>query len=564
MKPVERRLLGLVARSSLAVLAVLAAGQGVLLIVQAELLAQAIAGLDAGPLPWLLAAAVLRGGLGWTSQRVAAGTAAAVKTGLRGSLLAAPAGPAGERLALVTRGLDALDAFFTGYLPQLFLAAIVPVLVLGRLAFADWPSALLVLVVLPLIPVFGALVGMRTADLTRHQWSVLERLGGHFRDVLAGLSTLRAHARIKHQSKVIGDMADAHRRATGSVLRVAFLSSLVLELVASVSVALVAVPVGLRLLDGSLVLATGLLVLLLTPEAFLPLRALGMRFHASSEGIAAASQVFDVLDAPAPHVLRAGGARPSGGAPHLVIEDLEYRYPGASRPAFSGLNLEVRPGERVALAGPSGAGKSTLLRVVLGLLAPTKGRVLVDGVDLRELDPASWRAALAWVPQHPRLFAATIAANLELGLPPTGRDELRAAAVEMGADGFVSALPDGYDTVLGERGAGLSAGQRQRLALTRARLRDAPLVLLDEPTAHLDLATEAALLPATGALLEGRTALMVAHRPAMLARADRVVRLSASRLEGRLDERGVLGLHTASAADRGIRLPVACPKGSRG
>ncbi|WP_198653420.1 thiol reductant ABC exporter subunit CydD [Actinocorallia populi] len=528
MKPVERRLLGLVPRRRLGVLGTLAAGQGALLLVQAELLARAIAGPSAGPLPWLALAVAARASLGWAGQRMAAGTAASVKTSLRGRLLEAPASSAGERVALVTRGLDALDPFFTGYLPQLFLAAVVPVLVLARLVAADWSSALLVLVTLPLIPVFGALVGMRTADLTRHQWSALERLGGHFRDVLAGLSTLRAHARIHHQSEVIAELADAHRRSTVSVLRVAFLSSLVLELVASVSVALVAVPVGLRLLDGSLALSTGLLVLLLTPEAFLPLRALGMRFHASSEGIAAAEQAFTALDAPAaaPAVRRNGGRRPTGRAPHLVLENVGFAYPGASRPVFTGLSLEVRPGEKVALAGPSGAGKSTLLRLVLGLLEPTEGRVLADGVDLRELDLAAWHASLSWVPQHPRLFAASVAENLALGLPDVSGEALRSAAAAMGADTFITALPRGYDTVLDERGTVLSAGQRQRLALTRARLRGAPFLLLDEPTAHLDPATEAALL-AADALFEDRTVLLVAHRPSLLARADRIIRVPA-------------------------------------
>lgn len=612
MKPVERRLLGLVPRRRLGLLAALAAGQGALLLVQAELLARAIADLSAAPLPWLVPAVAARTALGWASGRIAANTAASVKTSLRESLLEAPATPGtfgasrtfgtsgasgGERVTLVTRGLDALDPFFTGYLPQVFLAGIVPVLVLARLVVADWPSALLVLVALPLIPVFGALVGMRTADLTRHQWSALERLGGHFRDVLAGLSTLRAHARIRHQGEVIAELAEAHRRTTVSVLRVAFLSSLVLELVASISVALVAVPVGLRLLDGSLPLSTGLLVLLLTPEAFLPLRALGTRFHASSEGIAAAEQTFAVLDTadtsntlltpaplppappmpptspvpsmppalwasttppaplhpsvppvspassvpPAPSALsalsapaassgsfarRGGGRRRAGKAPHLVLENVGFAYPGAARPVFAGLDLEVGHGERVALAGPSGAGKSTLLRLVLGLLVPTEGRVLVDGVDLREKDLASWHAALSWVPQHPRLFAASVAENLTLGLPDVSGDELRSAAAAMDADAFITALPDGYDTMLDERNPVLSTGQRQRLALTRARLRDAPLVLLDEPTAHLDPATEAALLSAD-ALFEDRTVLLVAHRPSLLARADRVVHIPA-------------------------------------
>ncbi|MFC6936983.1 ABC transporter transmembrane domain-containing protein [Actinomadura yumaensis] len=313
-------------RRVLAVLLALVVGQGVLLVVQAGLLARAVADLDAGPLPWLAGAVAGRAVLAWVGTSVAGRASASVKRGLREALLAVPAaGPAaaaadadadadavgpggaasgagvrgaGARVTLLTRGLDALDPFFTGYVPQLLAACVVPVLVLARLAVADWASALVVALTVPLVPVFGALVGMRTAALTGRQWGLLHRLGGHFRDVLAGLSTLRAFGRTGHQSVVVRELADEHRRATVGALRVAFLSSLVLELVCALSVALVAVPVGLRLMDGEMALATGLLVLILTPEVYLPLRALGARFHASAEGVAAAREAFAALDAP--------------------------------------------------------------------------------------------------------------------------------------------------------------------------------------------------------------------------------------------------------------------------
>ncbi len=533
MKAAERRLLRMVPRPVRGALAAAALGQAVLIVLQAELLARAVARLDAGPLPWLAAVAVARGALTWAVQARTARTAAQVRTDLRARLLARP-GPAGSRVTLVTRGLDALDPFFTGYLPSLFAAAATPLVVLVRLAAADWRSALVVALTLPLVPVFGALVGLRTAELTRHQWAVLHRLGAHFHDVLTGLPTLRAHARTRHQSEVLAGMAGEHRRATVGALRVAFLSSLVLELVAALSVALTAVPVGLRLLGGSLVLSTALLVLLLTPEAFLPLRALGARFHASAEGMAAAEQVFAVLDTPAPVPARRGHLPPRvpprtaegrPGRPHIVFDDVTYRYPGATEAAVAGLGLEIRPGERVALAGPSGAGKTTVLRLLLGLVEPSEGRILVDGRDLRELDPDRWRESLAWVPQHPHLFATSVADNIRLGRSDATDRQLRAAARAARADDFVRALPAGYATVLGDRGAGLSAGQRQRLALARAVLKDAPLLLLDEPTARLDLASEAALLAGSGSLLAGRTALVVAHRPALLALADRIVRV---------------------------------------
>ncbi|MFI6519027.1 thiol reductant ABC exporter subunit CydD [Spirillospora sp. NPDC050679] len=595
----ERRLLGSLPRRVTVLLGVLAAGQGVLLVVAAWLLARAVAGLDAGPLPWLVAVVAGRAVLAWVSARVAGRAAAAVKGGLRAALLArspavpGPAGAAvgqavgsGERVTLLTRGLDALDAFFTGYVPQLLAAVVVPVLVLGVLAVADWASALVVAVTVPLVPVFGALVGMRTAALTGRQWGLLQRLGGHFRDVLAGLGTLRAYGRTGHQSQVVRAMADQHRRATVAALRVAFLSSLVLELVCALSVALVAVPVGLRLLKGDMALETGLLVLILTPEVYLPLRALGARFHASAEGVAAAESVFAVLDAPSarpdgrgagPESSRrpvrrgvAAGASAEGsagvaeGAPEIVLEDLTVHYPGAGRPALEDVSLRVAPGERVALAGPSGAGKSTLLLVLAGLVPPTGGRVLVDGVDLADLvaEPggaglARWRARLGWVPQRPHLFAASVADNIALGVPGAALPQIAGAARAAAAEEFIERLPGGYGTVLGEGGAGLSAGQRQRLAIARAYLTGAPLMLLDEPTARLDLHSEQVLVRAAARLLEGRTALIVAHRPALLRVADRVVRLQ----DGRVDERTGDGADGPTPASPSISIPVPARAG---
>ncbi|WP_225993184.1 thiol reductant ABC exporter subunit CydD [Actinomadura rudentiformis] len=551
MKPVERRLLRRLPRRVVVVLGALAAGQGVLLVAQADLLARAIAGLDAWSLLPLAGVVAGRAALAWVTSGVAGRAAAAAKRELRDALLARPTGTpggapagvpggnsagassagggAGERVTLLTRGLDALDPFFTGYVPQLLAACVVPVLVLARLFTADWASALVVAATVPLVPVFGALVGMRTAALTGRQWGLLQRLGGHFRDVLAGLPTLRAFGRTGHQSVVVRELAGEHRRATVGALRVAFLSSLVLELVCALSVALVAVPVGLRLLDGDMALSTGLLVLILTPEAYLPLRALGARFHASAEGVAAAEQAFAALDAP---VGRVGGVLPRGraAAPEIVLEDVTVRYPGSDRAALEGVSLRIAPGERVAVAGPSGAGKSTLLLVLLGLVTPESGRVLVDGVELAELDLAEWRRRVGWVPQSPHLFAASVAGNIRLGAPDAPDERVVEAARAAAADGFIEALPHGYETVLGEGGAGLSAGQRQRLAVARAYLTGAPLMVLDEPSARLDLASERALVEGASRLLAGRTALIVAHRPALLGLAGRVVRMRNGRL----------------------------------
>ncbi|SPT64289.1 ATP-binding/permease protein CydD [Actinomadura madurae] len=536
VKKVERRLLGLLPSGVVAALGVLAAGQGVLLVVQAELLVRAVAGVDAGPLPWLAGAVAGRAVLAWAAARMAGRAAAGVKRGLREGLLRGRPGEegrAGARVTLLTRGLDAVDPFFTGYVPQLLAACVVPVVVLARLASVDWASALVVAVTVPLVPVFGALVGLRTAALTGRQWGLLHRLGGHFRDVLAGLGTLRAFGRTGHQSVVVRELAGEHRRASVRALRVAFLSSLVLELVCALSVAVVAVPVGLRLLEGGMALRAGLLVLVLTPEVYLPLRALGQRFHASAEGVAAAEAAFAALDA-RPGAA-AGGAVPGRGAPEIVLEEVTVRYPGSERAALDRVSLRIAAGERVAVTGPSGAGKSTLLLVLAGLVAPDSGRVLVDGVDLAELDVAAWRSRLGWVPQRPHLFAASVADNIRLADPGAGTGRVAEAARAAAVD-FVDDLPDGWDTVLGEGGAGLSAGQRQRLAIARAFLSGGPVMLLDEPTARLDLHSERVLVDAAVRLLAGRTAVLVAHRPALLRAADRVVRLEGGRVVPRVAE----------------------------
>jgi ABC-type transport system involved in cytochrome bd biosynthesis fused ATPase/permease subunit len=315
-------------------------------------------------------------------------------------------------------------------------------------------------------------------------------------------------------------------------LRIAFLSSFVLEIVGTLSVALVAVPAGLRLLSGSLDLRVALLVLLLAPEAYLPLRVLGTRFHAAAEGRAVLDQVNATLgDTAGPGPAAgppAGYGAPSARRPagRIEVERIVVRYGDDGAPALDGFSLTVEPGERVALAGPSGAGKSTLLQAVLGFVALESGRILVDGTDLTELDLDAWRHRVAYVPQRPHLFAGTVADNIRLGRPDAGEDAVRAAAEAAAAHAFIAALPGGYGTELGERGLGLSTGQRQRIAIARAYLMDAPIVVMDEPTARLDLAAEAAVTEAARRLLAGRTALLVAHRPALLSVADRVVHLA--------------------------------------
>ncbi|RCG33227.1 thiol reductant ABC exporter subunit CydD [Sphaerisporangium album] len=530
---------------------------GLLVLAQAELLSGVLSGAltTAALIPLALVVAA-RALFGLVQGAAAGRTATALKSVLRHRLLArlGGLGPArltarrsGELVTLAGRGLDALDPYVTGYLPAVAVAGVVPVAVLVRLFAADLGTAVIVLLTLPLIPVFGALVGWRTKEVTDRQWRALSQLGGHFLDVVRGLPTLRAFGRARYQATVIRQVADAHRSATMRTLRVAFLSSLVLELVASLSLALVAVPVGLRLLSGSLDLRVALLVLLLAPEAYLPLRAMGTKFHAAMEGVAAADDAFAVLSGTeAGAVTAAARSVVPPGVPEIRLEGVTVRYPGREDAALADVSLVIAPGERVALAGESGAGKSTLLHLLLGFVTPSEGRVLVGGVDLAGVDPDLWRARLAFVPQRPHLFAGTVAANIALG-SAASPEEVRAAAVAARAGEFVDALPEGYATVIGERGADLSAGQRQRLALARAFCRpEAEVLLLDEPTARLDGRSEAAIVEATRTLAEGRTAIIVAHRPAMLDLADRVVRVEGGRI---VSDRAVTRVPAALAGE---------------
>ncbi|WP_448320570.1 thiol reductant ABC exporter subunit CydD, partial [Streptomyces sp. CO7] len=542
MKPVDPRLVRHARATRFFLAAVVALGLigAGLVVAQATLLAEVVVGvfqrgLTTGelgtPLLALAAVACGRGLVAWLTGLAAHRASAAVKSELRGRLLARTAalGPSwldgqrtGSLVNLATRGVDALDDYFARYLPQLGLAVVVPVVVLARIVTGDWVSAAIIVATLPLIPLFMALIGWATEAHTARQWRLLSRLSGHFLDVVAGLPTLKVFGRAKAQAESIRRITEEYRRATLRTLRIAFLSSFALELLSTLSVALVAVTIGMRLVHGELDLYTGLVVLILAPEAYLPLRQVGTQYHAAAEGLAAAEEVFATLETPLP----VAGDRPVPADTTITFEDVTVRYPDRSEDAVRDVSFMVEPGAAVALTGPSGAGKSTLLRVLLGFTAPSRGRVRVGGVDLAEIDPQAWRSRIAWVPQRPHLFAASVAENVRLARPGADEAEVRRALSDAGALEFVDALPEGTGTLLGEDGAGLSAGQRQRIALARAFLADRPVLLLDEPTAALDGATEAEITEAVRRLAVGRTVLLVVHRPALLAVADRVIRLT--------------------------------------
>jgi len=398
---------------------------------------------------------------------------------------------------------------------------------------------------LPLIPVFAALVGLYTKERTERQWRLLARLGGHFLDVVEGLQTLKVLGRARAQAEVIRRVTGEHRTASMAALRITFLSALVLELAAALATALVAVEVGLRLLGGHIGYQTALLVLLLTPEAYLPLRNLGAQFHASAEGTAAAGQALDILDTPLPEPHAAPSGRPvrvpDVSVNPVELDNVTLHYPGRAEPALFEVSSTITPGEHVAVTGASGAGKSSLLALLLRFAEPTSGRVTVGGTDLANITAADWRRQIAWVPQRPYLFAGTVAENIALGEPGAAPDAVIRAAQLAGADEFIAGLPGGYGAHLVERALNLSAGQRQRLALARAFLRDAPLLLLDEPTAHLDPATAAEISAVIDSLGAGRTVILLSHDERQLASADRVLILDRGRLRP-------LGAETAVAA----------------
>jgi ATP-binding cassette subfamily C protein CydD len=424
----------------------------------------------------------------------------------------------------------------------LALAALVPLTVLVFVFPLDWVSGLVLLVTAPLIPLFMILIGNLADALTRRQWTSLSRMSAHFLDVLQGLTTLKLFTRSREQVHTIARISDQFRETTMGVLRVAFLSALVLEMLSTISTALVAVQIGLRLLYGQMSFEQGFFILILAPEFYLPLRLLGARFHAGMQGLAAAQRIFEVLaTSPLPgSTVGLGQAEVPAGAserqapPRLSFSGVHYAYEAGQRPALNGVSFDLAAGERVALVGPSGAGKSTVAYLLLRFIEPDRGQIAVDGRPLSEQSRPAWRQRVAWVPQNPYLFHGTVAENICLARPglqwKAELDEVEWAARQAHAHTFIEALPQGYDTPIGERGVRLSGGEAQRLALARAFLKDAPFLLLDEATANLDPEIEALIQDALERLVEGRTALVIAHRLATVYRASRVLVMDGGRI----------------------------------
>ena len=523
---------------------------GILTVLQARYFAKLVNGAFLGKLPlsalWgtveiIIGVILLRSIVLWASEVSAARMAGVVKQELRDRLFShiLKLGPAyahsertGELTNTAVEGIEALDAYFSQYIPQLALAALIPLTIFIFVLTRDRLSAFVLLVTAPMIPIFMMLIGSIADWLTRKQWNTLSRMSAHFLDVLQGLTTLKILGRSKEQTRVIAEISDKFRRTTLGVLRVAFLSALVLELVATISTAIAAVEIGLRLLYGHMEFEQAFFVLLLAPEFYLPLRLLGTRFHAGMSGVAAARRIFEVLETPVPEP-------PATVLPHVPADlrfdvsftNVHYAYEDGKRPALKSVSFEIVEGSKTALVGPSGAGKSTVASLLLRFISPDEGEILVGDIPLRNLPVEGWREKVAWVPQNPYLFHGTVADNIRLARPDATEDEVKRAAALAHVSEFIPELPQGYDTIVGERGARLSGGQAQRIALARAFLKDAPFLILDEATSNLDPENEALIEEATKRLMEGRTVLIIAHRLSTVMDADKIVVLSGGKVQ---------------------------------
>ncbi len=478
---------------------------------------------------------VMRAALAYLQETAAARASAVVKSQLRHGLMrrVADAGPSwlsehrtGEITQLATRGVDALDPYFARYLPQVVLTAIISPLFVVVIWATDWISGVVLLLTLPIVLLFMVLAGLSAQRRTNDQWRTLERMSNHFLDVVDGLTTLRVFGRARSQRRAVESVTHEYRRTTMGVLRLSFLSSFVLELFASLSVAIVAVQVGLRLIGGSIELEVALIVLLLAPEAFQPLRTLGACYHAAAEGRSVTGKILDILDDPA---APRGNQTVSRPIEFVAVQEVSVLRVDTAIRTLAPTSFGLCKSEVVALVGPSGCGKSTLLSVMLGFLNPCAGTVWMDGVSVAEADHRSWLGHIAWMPQRPTLPADTVADNVRLGAPDATDDEVAAAMAKAACESIDPRRR------IAQNGADLSAGERQRIALARCFLRTergASLLLLDEPTAHLDAPTEQRTLAAIREFSVGRFVLMVAHRPSAIHFADRIIEIRAATPDG--------------------------------
>lgn len=427
-----------------------------------------------------------------------------------------------ELMHTLSNGIEDLDAYFSIFLPQLFAAAVIPAVILVTAACFDLKSALILFFTAPLIPLFMFLIGKRTESARQKQWETLTSLSMRFLDVLEGLPVLKLFGQARLGYRALRRTNEQFRIAALSVLKIAFTSALTLELTATLSIALIAVTIGLRLLDGQIEFFHAMLLLLLAPEFYQPLRGIGAAFHSAIPGIAAADAIYANLPKETA-VFHNGQTKPSFPFVHLEVQNISFTYPGQAKPIIQNLSFTLRPGERLAIVGASGAGKTTLLHLLLGILQPQSGKITVNGQPLSAIDLTAYRSSLSYIGQKPHIFSATVQENILLGYSNAIPEEVCAAAQKAAAHDFIRQLPAGYHTEIGDGRFGLSSGQKQRIALARVFLRNAPLILLDEPTARLDLTTEKKICAALETFLKGRTLLVISHRPNVAGLASRLL-----------------------------------------
>jgi thiol reductant ABC exporter CydD subunit len=506
------------------------------------------------PLAALIGVIVVKAATVWGSEVAANLVAQRVKADLRERLVShlAALGPAytqsertGELTLSAVEGVENLEAYFSQYLPQLVLATSIPLSVLLLVFPIDPLSGLVFTLTAPLVPFFMILIGRSGEALTSRQFETLRRLSAHFYDVLQGLTTLKALNQSRSQAGVIDEVSERYRDVTMQVLRITFLSALALELLTTISTAIIAVEIGFRLLYRNMDFLPAFFILVLAPDFYLPLRLLGLRFHAGMNGVSAAKRIFEILDIP---VSRVEGQKSLVDSRPLTfdlrLKNVTFTYPDRTTPAVDGLTFNILPGKLTALVGASGAGKTTIANLLMRFIEPASGQITVDGLPLSKISPDEWRSQIGWVPQNPYLFSDTLAANLRLAKPNAPESDLLRACERAGLTDFIRALPDRLETRIGERGERLSGGQAQRLSLARAFLKDAPFLLLDEPTSSLDPALEADLQVSVRELMQGRTALVIAHRLATVYQADQIVVLDS----GKVVE---IGKHSELLAQKG-------------
>jgi ATP-binding cassette, subfamily C, bacterial CydD len=578
MKYINQRLLKLTFSTlfPFALTVLLGFGGGLMTIFQAQLLSRIISqvflfswGLERvnKSLLILLGVIIIRALLAFFAEYSAGYLAVQIKTSLRNALAHKifSAGPAllqqeqsGELSAVLMDGVEAVDAYFSRFLPQLCLAALVPALILVIVFPMDLLTGLVLVVTGPLIPIFMGLIGSTAEKLTHQQWTTLSRMSAQFLDAVQGLATLKVFNRSKEWGKQVQAASEQYRIATMKVLRVTFLSALVLELVSTISTAVVAVEVGLRLLYGQMEFEQALFILIIAPEFYLPMRNLGLRFHAAMSGVSASNRIFALLDMPFVNQEEIDPKKELdwklSGPLSIEFQHINYVYPNRTEKTLEDISFTLSSGQVTSLVGRSGSGKSTALQILLRFLEQQSGQILVNGAPLETIPLSEWRKLVAWVPQQPVLFQGSILENICLGRPHASQEEVNKAANLAHLEEFIKGLPKGYETPVGEGGARLSGGQVQRLALARAYLMDAPLLILDEPTAHLDPEQENLLAETIQAVTANRTVLMIAHSLATICNAGEILVFD----HGRIVERGV---HEDLKRLNGHYARMLCPTG---